>query len=98
MSPQERLLKQQQLQEQQKQAATATSRQRQPSSPGGDMEAQSEDDDLVDFLEGQMMEVDPSNSAVKPKGPISLNAFTETVAGGRVDHDDEGDITSSDED
>jgi hypothetical protein len=55
MSPQERLLKQQQLQEQQKQAATATSRQRQPSSPGGDMEAQSEDDDLVDFLEGQMM-------------------------------------------
>lgn len=45
-----------------------------------------------------LQEVDPSNSAVKPKGPISLNAFTETVAGGRVDHDDEGDITSSDED
>lgn len=45
-----------------------------------------------------LQEVDPSTSAVKPKGPISLNAFTETVAGGRVDHDDEGDITSSDED
>lgn len=42
--------------------------------------------------------MDPSAAAVKPKGPISLNAFTETVAGGRVDHDDEGDITSSDED
>lgn len=45
-----------------------------------------------------LQEVDPSASAVKPKGPISLNAFTETVAGGRIDNDDEGDITSSDED
>jgi hypothetical protein len=44
---------QQQLQDRQKQAAM--SRPRQPSSPGGDIEAQSEDDDLVDFLEGQMM-------------------------------------------
>lgn len=51
---------------------------------------------LLEFI--FLQEVDPSTSAVKPKGPISLNAFTETVAGGRVDHDDEGDITSSDED
>ncbi|KAK3813627.1 MAG: hypothetical protein J3R72DRAFT_427818 [Linnemannia gamsii] len=78
MSPQERLLKQQQQQQQQQeqQQHTTVSRARQPSSPGGDTEAHSEDDDLVDFLEGQMM----------------------TVAGGKVNHDDEGDITSSDED
>lgn len=42
-----------------------------------------------------------ASTANKPptKGPISLNAFTETVAGGKsINDDDVGEITSSDED
>lgn len=40
----------------------------------------------------------PSVHEPQVKRPISLNAFTETVAGGGPSHEDEGGITSSDED
>ncbi|KAG0342347.1 hypothetical protein BG000_005407 [Podila horticola] len=59
-----------------------------------------DDDDLVNFLDSTLEEKSPGPSVHEPqvKKPISLNAFTETVAGGGPSHDDEGGITSSDED
>ncbi|KAF9336143.1 hypothetical protein BG006_009554 [Podila minutissima] len=59
-----------------------------------------DDDDLVNFLDSTLEEKSPGPSVHEPqvKRPISLNAFTETVAGGGPSHEDEGGITSSDED